>query len=89
MRYLCEGPAAYESGNSGPNGYGRSGPGGLEGCTCAFDGCVGVGNGDVGTECAVPKPNPMALKPRPPDTTAMATNCLCFSRASPGLGGSS
>jgi hypothetical protein len=86
MRCLCEGSAAYESGNSGPSGYGMSGPGGLEGRTCAFDGCVGVGDGDVGTACAMFIPSPMALKPRPPDTTAMATSCLCFSRASPGLG---
>jgi hypothetical protein len=57
MRCLCEGSAAYESGNSGPSGYGMSGPGGLEGRTCAFDGCVGVGDGDVGTACAMPIPN--------------------------------
>ena len=78
MRCLCEGSAAYESGNSGPSGYGMSGPGGLVGRTCTFDGCVGVGDGDVGTACAMPIPSPIALKPRPPDTTAMATSCLCF-----------
>ena len=78
MRCLCEGSAAYESGNSGPSGYGISGPGGLVGRTCTFDGCVGVGDGDVGTACAMPIPSPIALKPRPPDTTAMATSCLCF-----------
>ena len=86
---LSEGSAPYESGNSGPSGYGMSGPGGLVGGTCTFDGCVGVGDGDVGTACAMPIPSPMALKPRPPDNTAMATSCLCFSRVSPGLGGSS
>jgi hypothetical protein len=89
MRCLCDGSAAYESGNSGPSGYGISGPGGLVGRTCTFDGCVGVGDGDVGSACAMPIPSPMALKPRPPDTTAVATSCLYFSRASPGLGGCS
>ena len=73
---------AYVSGISGPSGKGmeggtstpggRSGPGGLEGR-------VGAGDGDVGSACAMPIPCPTALKPRPPDTTAMATSCLSFS----------
>jgi hypothetical protein len=72
---------AYVSGISGPSGKGmegtstpggRSGPGGLEGR-------VGAGDGDVGSACAMPIPSPTALKPRPPDTTAMATSCVSFS----------
>ena len=33
---------------------------------------------DVGSACAIPIPSPTALKPRLPDTTAMATSCLSF-----------
>jgi hypothetical protein len=80
--------AAYKPGISGPHGTlgaggtptpgGRAGPGGTEGPV----GGAGV-DGDVedaGSACAVPIPSPTALKPRPPATAAMATNCLSFSR---------
>ena len=79
---------AYSPGISGPGGKGvagvsipggRSGPGGLQGP----DG--GVGDGDVGSACAMPIASPTALKPTPPATTAMATSCLSFSAHLPGL----
>ena len=81
---------AYIPGISGPSGGkglvggtpipgGRSGPGGLQGP----DG--GVGDGDVGSACAMPIASPTALKPTPPATTAMATSCLSFSAHLSGL----
>jgi hypothetical protein len=46
--------------------------------TALLPGGVGTGGGEVGSAFATPLASPMAGKPRPPTTIALATSCLSF-----------